>query len=617
MRDTREIRLRLLQRILGADEPSGGIVRKIKLISLVVALLGVSIISLLLVGIENRAFIPALIVVTLQSILVVLFLRTHWHDAITSRLILVLHVVFGAYTLLFADSIEIYVSLVPLFIVMSFVVTGSKEGVYWSLVMIALVGLAATLDYASDGVLPFDALHVIVSLFATLGVVLFVYVLDKVTALSARQIGAQRDQFYDANARYTTMINAVTDGLIVVGADGSMQFSNHAARQLLRYESVRLMGKKFIETIFLLNGRGEIIPKEKHPITQAFSEGERVTYGRAAKRTCSLVRSDRSTFPASIVFSPVVVEGVTNAVVVQFRDETPETQIDQAKNEFVSLASHQLRTPLTGMTWYIEKLLSGRSGALNDKQAEYLKEVLASSKRLAHLVSSLLNVSRIELGRLQIQCEDVEFKSLVESVIRELRPAMLQKSLTLAADYDKAGYPFVNSDKDHLTVVVQNLLSNAIKYTGTGGEITLAVKEVIGGSLLDEKHDITARGDGVILSIQDNGIGIPINEQERIFTKLYRARNTEEMSVEGTGLGLYVVKSLTEQLGGRVWFNSTPGIGTTFLVYLPSSGIAVLTHPGGDSMQETSATKPLPLNESPVRSRSARDDRPVRTSFEK
>ncbi len=239
-------------------------------------------------------------------------------------------------------------------------------------------------------------------------------------------------------------------------------------------------------------------------------------------------------------------------------DITKEKQIDLAKTEFVSLASHQLRTPLTTIGWYTEMLLSGDVGNLNDEQKSYLKEVYTGNQRMVTLVNSLLNVSRIDMGTFAIEPRPTNLTELMAINVKEQRPQLEKKKITLVENYDPE-LPLVNVDPKLIGIVVQNLLSNAIKYTPEAGKITLSLNK---------------NQEAVTFAVADTGYGIPADAHDKIFTKLFRADNVRAKETEGTGLGLYIVKSIVEQSGGKVWFESEENKGTTFYVFLPIRGVS-------------------------------------------
>ncbi len=234
-----------------------------------------------------------------------------------------------------------------------------------------------------------------------------------------------------------------------------------------------------------------------------------------------------------------------------------EQALDRAKSEFVSLASHQLKTPLTTISWYAEMLLNGRVGKVAEKQKEYLEKIFHNNRRMKELVNALLNTSRIELGTLAIEPKPVNLIAVADSVLDELSAQINSKRLQIERDYEK-NLPIINADPQLTRIIFQNLLSNSVKYTPDRGIISLTIK--------------TQQSD-ILIKVSDSGYGIPKAQQSQIFKKLFRADNVREKEPDGTGLGLYIVKSVIEQFGGKILFESKENKGTIFYVTVPLRGM--------------------------------------------
>lgn len=196
---------------------------------------------------------------------------------------------------------------------------------------------------------------------------------------------------------------------------------------------------------------------------------------------------------------------------------TQENKIDKAKSEFVSLASHQLRTPLSAINWYTEMLIAGDAGKLNAEQKKYVGEVYAGNQRMVQLVNALLNVSRLELGTFVIEPELTDIVLLAQAVIDEQKQSIKAKKVLFSAILPK-DTPLIEIDPKLMRMVFQNLLANAIKYSPEGGEVSFTVLQ---------KNKKTIQ-----IKIADNGYGIPMHQQDKIFTKLFRADNVREKDTE-------------------------------------------------------------------------------------
>jgi signal transduction histidine kinase len=231
--------------------------------------------------------------------------------------------------------------------------------------------------------------------------------------------------------------------------------------------------------------------------------------------------------------------------------------IDKAKQDFVSLASHQLCTPLAAINWYSEMLLAGDAGELNKEQKKYMETIYHSIKRMIILVNALLNVSRIDLGTFSIEPEVVDLVKIADEVLDSLPKSFKEKNIKIIKKYDDKLPPF-NGDPNLTRLIFQNVLSNSIKYTPERGEVRLSVRK---------------KDDHFMIKIKDSGCGIPEDQQSRVFSKLFRAENVRRLETDGTGLGLYIVKSIVEQSGGKIWFESIIGKGTTFYIQFPLLGM--------------------------------------------
>jgi len=232
-------------------------------------------------------------------------------------------------------------------------------------------------------------------------------------------------------------------------------------------------------------------------------------------------------------------------------DITEQKKLDQAKTEFVSLASHQLRTPVATIKWYVEMLLSGDMGDFSPKQNDYLKTVFKVNEEMIDLVETLLNVSRIEIGSIRIESKSTNVIELTEGILMELSPQIEAKNINIEKQYDD-NLKDIESDPKLLRIVIQNLISNAVKYTPEKGTVNIMFKESFG-----EKTII----------VSDSGIGIPENQQNKVFTKMFRADNTHNLAgTQGTGLGLYLVKSIIEAIGGSIGFISKENEGSAFTI---------------------------------------------------
>lgn len=235
-------------------------------------------------------------------------------------------------------------------------------------------------------------------------------------------------------------------------------------------------------------------------------------------------------------------------------------EVDKMKSEFVSLASHQLNTPLSTINWYTDLLLTDETAPLNSEQVEYVKEISSAAIRMVDLVDALLNVSRIEMGTFAVAPVPVDFPQVAESVLSELLHQTEEKKLVVHKEFSEH-IPPIPADPSLVRILFQNLLTNAIKYNVEGGSLGIRILQV-------PEH-----GGMVYCEISDTGLGIPQKDQHRIFQKLFRADNARIKITDGNGLGLYIVKSIIESAKGKIWFVSEENKGTTFSFTIPLSGM--------------------------------------------
>jgi signal transduction histidine kinase len=229
-------------------------------------------------------------------------------------------------------------------------------------------------------------------------------------------------------------------------------------------------------------------------------------------------------------------------------------EIDQMKTEFISVASHQMRTPLSAVKWVMRMVLDEDLGPLNSQQKEMLSKGYQTNERMISLINDLLNVSRIEEGRFQYRFVHMSIEEVIESVSQELYNLIKERNIKFKFKKLKNDIPKVNIDPQKIRLVIQNLIDNAIKFTTSGGKVTVT---------LDYDKD------NLYFSVIDSGVGIPTAQQNRIFSKFFRADNVVRMQTDGSGLGLFIVRNVIKQHQGRVWFESIEGKGTTFKFSLP------------------------------------------------
>ncbi|MCX6764602.1 MAG: ATP-binding protein [Candidatus Nealsonbacteria bacterium] len=243
---------------------------------------------------------------------------------------------------------------------------------------------------------------------------------------------------------------------------------------------------------------------------------------------------------------------------VILHDITREKEIERIKSEFVSLTAHQLRTPLSAIKWTLKMILDGDLGKISKDQKEYLQKTYVSNERMIHLINDLLNVSRIEEGKYLYRPAFVQLDDLTQSVINSYKSELERRKIKLVFEKSEKLLPKVKIDVEKINLVITNFLDNAVKYTPSKGEVKICLNFI-------------SKNKEIEFSIKDSGIGIPDRDKKRLFTKFFRSENAVRMETDGSGLGLFITKNIIEAHGGRAWFESEVGKGSTFYFTLPVS----------------------------------------------
>ncbi len=238
-------------------------------------------------------------------------------------------------------------------------------------------------------------------------------------------------------------------------------------------------------------------------------------------------------------------------------------------DDFVSLSSHELRSPLSIIKWYTEILLDGDAGPLTDDQRKYLTVIETSNQRAIDLVRSLLNVSRLDLGTFSISPQETSFVGIMEDVITSLKKEADKKNVGIVFTNNGPSIS-VNVDKHLCSTVCKQIVSNALSFSKTGSTITVTIDIVKSGEAY-AAHSL--REESILVTVVDSGIGIPVNDQSKVFSKMFRASNVKDSDGTGSGLGLYIAKTVMTSVEGDIWFTSEEGKGSTFYVAFPTRGM--------------------------------------------
>jgi signal transduction histidine kinase len=336
------------------------------------------------------------------------------------------------------------------------------------------------------------------------------------------------------------ILESIADGVVVSSEAEEVVMANAAAARILGVPQEKLIGRT-IKRLYAELWRSTNAPDREPGL---FKWGDKEVRGSLAP-----VKMPDDTLLGSVAV---------------FRDVTRERQSERAKAKFIEAVSHELRTPLTSMKGYIELLAAGAVGEVSRQQQHFLEVVGKNTERLVGLVNSLITVSEMDRGAIRIEPVVVDMGDLIQEAVQAIEPRTDRHELSMSVSLPDDLAP-VWGDPQHLRQIMDNLLDNAVRYTPAQGRITIWAAQA----------DLQDRQDGrqkyVVVSVRDTGVGIPAEEQERIFEKFYRADNPLTVEAGGTGVGLAIVRSLVEAHGGRVWVESEPGAGSTFSFTVPTS----------------------------------------------
>jgi PAS domain S-box-containing protein len=341
---------------------------------------------------------------------------------------------------------------------------------------------------------------------------------------------------------------SIGDGAIATDEFGKITRVNPGALRMLGYKESDLVGEWFPKKIIAVDANNNAINLIDRPITKAFLTG------RAISEKMHYRQKNGQAIPVAISISPIILDGKPLGAIEVFRDITLEEEVDRMKSEFISLASHQLRTPLSAIKTYSHMLVDGYMGEITSSQKKSLKTIISATNRMNELISTLLNITRIESGTIAVTPKLIYMDKIAEEVLKELSIMANNSNITLGIKCSKNEKTGIRSDALIVKEILTNLVSNSIKYTPEEGKVTVLIKP---------------RTKDILIEVQDNGWGIPTYAQDQIFSKFFRAHNIVKRETTGTGLGLYLVKGLLEQLGGKIWFDSKEGVGTNFYFTLP------------------------------------------------
>lgn len=462
-------------------------------------------------------------------------------------------------------------------------------------VYLLTVAVAATTIITSGGVVsPFLVMWIIVAIFAgffgaiVLGVMGFLVILQIIATSVQQGINVQfiigylffgflplifslvlwiRRQKTDDNtsslenklsaveSKSDVVINAIDDGVLAISKDGNIELINPSAQQIIGWDQGDALGLNWKSVLKLVTSDGKDVEDLENPIVQSLSKNQPTHNDKLF-----LLTSSEKRILVSIVSSPVGTDG--EGVIVVFRDITKEKAEEREQAEFISTASHEMRTPVASIEGYLGLALNPATAHIDEKARDFITKAHESAQHLGRLFQDLLDISKVEDGRMKNNPKIINVNEFLKDIFDGLATKANEKQLNyifmpdiIDEGKEKSLQPifYANIDPDHFREVVSNLIENAIKYTPSG--------EVVVNVTGDDKQ--------ISVSVKDSGIGIPAEDIPHLFQKFYRVDNSDTREIGGTGLGLYLSRRLAEAMSGNLRVESKYKEGSTFYLEIP------------------------------------------------
>ncbi len=367
----------------------------------------------------------------------------------------------------------------------------------------------------------------------------------------AERLGSMLRKEKEEGSRTQAILEAVADGVLVTDADNNVTFLNKSAERILNLQANQVVGKS-LEDFVGLFGRAAAAWMQT---IRNWSENP-ASYRPGETYAEQIELEDRRI--VAVHLAPVMLQNDFLGTVSIFRDITHEVEVDRLKSEFVATVSHELRTPMTSIRGYADILLMGAAGPLNENQTHFLQIIKNNTERLNILVNDLLDISRIESGRVTLSPQPLDMREIAEDVLDEVLRRSQEENKPMAISLEAPrGLPRIFGDAERVRQILSNLVDNAYRYTPAQGQIRVRIH-------VNSDHEVQ-------VDVSDTGVGIPPEEQKRVFERFYRGEHPLVLATPGTGLGLSIVKQLVEMHNGRIWMESKgiPGEGSTFSFTLP------------------------------------------------
>lgn len=368
------------------------------------------------------------------------------------------------------------------------------------------------------------------------------------------------EQIEKESTKAATIIEAIGDGVIVVKQTGEITAINPAAQKMTGWNADDALKLHFSSVLKIENEEGVELTDDRNPVKKTLNTSQ-----QTRSNDVRIITKAGRKIDTDFVVSPTDGSDLGEGAIAIFRDVTKERAEEREQAEFISTASHEMRTPVAAIEGYLGLALNPNTAQIDDKAREYIQKAQDSAKHLGGLFQDLLDISKAEDGKLNSKPSVIDTVSFARDILESFESAAKEKDIKLIfrPDGNKttvgstviAPVLYTHVDRGHLREVIDNLVENAIKYTPEGGEISV---DVIGET-----------NDTVRFLVKDSGLGIPEEDLSHLFQKFYRVDSSQTREIGGTGLGLYLCRRLAESMHGRIWVESTVGTGSTFFVEIP------------------------------------------------
>jgi PAS domain S-box-containing protein len=358
------------------------------------------------------------------------------------------------------------------------------------------------------------------------------------------EIAVRTAQIWSEKEKSEAILRSVGDGILMVDRELKVRYANPAYTAMTGYTIDDLYGQH-------VGHRGVVVSEQDEQAIQAALSRDESWQGEG-----TVQRKDGRTYEAALIISPVHdAEGRVTAYVSSHRDISQQRQLERARSQFITNVSHELRTPLSTLKLYAWLLREKRKPERID---EFFQRIVHQADRMTRLVEDFLEMAELDSGRAEMQRQPLQIQALVHDAVERYRTQASEADLVLRVEPSPADLPVVQGDRARLTQALGELLENAVIFTPAGGQVTVEARMAV---VEDQPW--------VMVDVRDTGPGVTLEEQDRVFDRLYRGRLAESGHIPGTGLGLSIARAIVQAHGGRVTVDSQPPEGSTFTVWLP------------------------------------------------